>query len=1143
MLEIHKASAGSGKTFTLTRNYIKLLLGEKTPAGYRLSSGANRHRAILAITFTNKATEEMKARIVKQLGLLADPDGKSPYRKYLCDEFQCTPAALSDHARKALNSLLADFGNFNISTIDAFFQTVLRTFAREANLSGNYEVELDTKQAVYLGVNAMLSSLNAGTGEPAQRRRLQNWLKQYMQQRLDEGKAFNLFVRNSHITTELVKYIERSLNESYKLNIEAISAYLSEPERIVRFADSIKKAIVIKRKHLHNQAKDAKEILESNGVLAGVNRYVKGPLEKWADGDINVKKPLSATVRNTVDDPLKSFTKNYQNTPGDLVKTLGSIARLAVQTWEELSLLTTLRDNIFHLGIIGAVERHTAEIQTDNNAILLSDTGSILQTIINQEEAPFIYERLGVHLRHFLIDEFQDTSRLQWLNISPLVKESLATDNDNLIIGDEKQAIYRFRNSDPSLIIKDVPEEFASVCQLHGNVITENTNWRSAADIVRFNNTLFIAMARQLGLSDIYANVVQGVAKSKIKGYIEAEPFSDPEESLQRMVTHIERQLAMGYNQKDIAVLCARNSECAQVVERLLEAGRPDAPGGGIPNLQIITDEALIVGNASSVRQIIGVMRYVDAHVSLQRRTGATPTPPEIVNRFEFFLAMGSTPSEAIAKAFEPEGAEADQTALAAAEMQCINVPSIVERIITRCLNDEIRANENLYITAFQDMVIDFCSRGNADLHSFIKWWDEKGSSRSLSVPEGIDGIRVMTIHKSKGLEFPCVHIPLLSGSLSSPDNMMWVSLFNADGTPLDLLRTTGFNSDDIPPLLPLTASAVGKISLFKEQYDEAVHDERVDRLNQVYVAFTRASRELIIGYKDESSEVSTLLENAFNEMTPEMVSSVSRDRNLPLDVLIPLSDKLVKRPIDTPSPPSADEADNSDESDQSDQTGKSSKKKASKERPADRDVFILGEPRYNPDDNGDDDTPQIIPMPPYYSYDNGHIWDTSRIEDVEEIARPRLRGIVLHTIMGYVRHRDDLHRAVLRAAMRGIITFGEIDEIEAILTRALDDPRVAPWFDGYRRLLRERTVTIPAKPTYERPDERTRHYRPDRVVWTADGTIDIIDYKFGEEESNRYLKQVRGYMHLIRRIHPDTRVRGFLWYPLTDTIIPVTPK
>ena len=1121
MLKIHKASAGSGKTFTLTGSYIKLLLGEKQPGGsYRLSRGVNRHRAILAITFTNKATEEMKARIVGQLAILADPHGKSPYRDSLCSELHCSSAELSAQAAKALNALLVDFGNFNISTIDAFFQTVLRTFAREANLSGNYEVELDDQQAVYMGVNAMLSSLGISeegdaSDDGKRRRQLMAWLRQYMIQKLDEGNSFNIFVRDSKITADLVGYIKRALNETYKLNASTIMAYLEDPEHIMRFSSALERCYRRYRRSLMEEADATVRLLESNGVLEGVHKNVRGPFLKWQAGEIDVRKDLTATIRKAAEEPLTYFTKAYKNTPADLVGTVGQLASDAVASWGDMRMLLLLRANIFHMGIIGDVERRTAEVQRENNAILLGDTGTILRTIINEEEAPFIYERLGMRLRHFLIDEFQDTSRLQWLNLSPLVKESLATGNDNLIIGDEKQAIYRFRNSDPSLIIKDVPEEFARECEMHGNVIEENTNWRSAREIVQFNNTVFLSLARQLGLGDIYANVAQKVRHADLDGYVEFAPFEDESDSLDRMVAHIVRQLSSGYRQSDIAVLCARRSECAEVVARLLLA-KEENGDGPLSRLQIITDEALVVGNSPSVRQIVGVLRYVDTHVSPAHSKRADTTGAEIINRFEFFRAMGHTPQEAMGMAFSDKGNEADRAALEAAEMECINVPSIVERIVARCISPDACRDENLYITAFQDMVIDFCSHGNADLHSFMKWWDEKGCTRSLSVPEGVDGIRVMTIHKSKGLEFACVHVPLLGGSLSSPDNMMWVSVRDeATGALPAIFRGPEFDAADVPPLIPLGAATVGKIPQFEAQYAEAVRDESIDRLNQVYVAFTRASRELIVGYREEKSEISERLEAAFAEMTPEMCVSTERVRGLPEGTLVALSDKQehVVMAVD-------DEGD-----------------------AVEADVLKIGTPA-GCGDSSDKCGDGLVEMPPYYSYDNEGIWAMSRIEEMEDMERPRQRGIVLHAVMGYVRHASDVERAVLRANMRGIIPHAEMADTVAFLREALSDVRVKRWFEGYRRLLRERTLAVRCDVRDRESGEPTgepevRHYRPDRVVWTAEGTIEVVDYKFGEEESSRYLRQVRGYMYLLRRLYKNIPVKGYLWYPISGTIIP----
>ncbi|WP_300923304.1 3'-5' exonuclease, partial [uncultured Muribaculum sp.] len=435
-----------------------------------------------------------------------------------------------------------------------------------------------------------------------------------------------------------------------------------------------------------------------------------------------------------------------------------------------------------------------------------------------------------------------------------------------------------------------------------------------------------------------------------------------------------------------------------------------------------------------------------------------------------------------------------DELAMEAADMTCINLPSLVERIIGRYVDADTLSRENVYVCAFQDMVIDFCSHADADIHSFIKWWDATGSSSKLSTPASLDAIKVMTIHKSKGLEFPCVHIPFCGLPHNRQSDIAWFGTRNAEGSLIDDFVRDGFDKDCVPPFVPLSVGKALEGTMFDSRYKEIVSEKYVDRLNLLYVACTRAVNELMFYYTpvkkikteqlDGTSLPTTdfLLANAFSVADAAFCSN-----NEPLPgLLAPL-----KNHVDS------------------------------------CDLFEFGEAV---DHKAEERKEPMVEMPAYYSYDNEGIWEMSRIEDLEDMERPRRRGIVLHSIMSGVRNRSDVERAVRRRAARGFIDDDEIDGYIAELSDALSDERVDEWFEGYRRLLRESTIAVPT-------GDGVRNYRPDRVVWTSQGTIDVIDYKFGEEEPSGYIRQVKGYMRLISKIYPDVEVRGFLWYPLQKRI------
>lgn len=1114
MLTIHKASAGSGKTYTLTYTYIKLLLGEKSQYGdsYTLApdSDRNRHRAILAITFTNKATEEMKQRIVTRLSELAD-GRKCAFRKKLCEELHCSELQLQQHASRALSELLSDFGQFNVSTIDSFFQTVLRTFAREVNLQGGYDIELDENNATFVGVSQMLASINRTDSDNGQQRShvalLTSWLESYMNYRIASGKAFNIFVRKSNINSDLVKFIKDSLNEVYKLNSKLISGYMSDFDKITRFSKSLTQRLESLKTQMDETGTLAKAIITENRLDSKLYSSIVADINRWCDGTYTI----TSTTVGAIDDDSKRYKKNSRDEAGSEadIQLLALLAPMP-DIIKHYSFYNYILGRMYYLGLIGEAERFAELYLRENNAILLSSTNTILRAIINDEETPFIYERMGVRLRHFLIDEFQDTSRLQWLNLRPLLKESLATDADNLIIGDEKQAIYRFRNSDPELIAIDVPTDFATQSEIHGNKPSENTNWRSSGLIVRFNNTLFTVLSSKLNADSIYSNVAQQIKYKELPGFVELFPYdTDPDTSLNHMAEAICRQLRSGYRQRDIAILVNKRSEGLRVVDYLLKTAS-DKPELG--QLKIITEEALKISASPVIERITGVMRYVNAHLTVDHHKASRDMANELIalinNRYQFYIAGGMDQKTALTKAFETTDTEAERLAIEAATMNCFNLTSTVERIISRFITDEEMQQHNIYLSAFLDLISDYCAHNAASLHSFMKWWDETGCSLSLAVPSDIDAISVMTIHKSKGLEYPCVHIPFADWPMKKANRINWFKTITPDNGCIPEFSAPEFNTDDIPPLIPMEPTQFFVGTSLEPQFNRIVQEEVVDNLNKTYVAFTRASRELIVGYRynppkkkntDTISHAGLQISEAVGIATQAFVDTKSAEASLSDDMLTELSSHM-----------GAD--------------GR----------------FVMGEPTLPSDEETDENRVHVTTtsMPPFKSSDNEQIWKMNEIEDMDMMQLPRRQGIIYHAVMSRIRHVSDLERSVRQAVADGLIDSCEGDMLAERLGQALTGEKSGQWFDGFTRLLNERTLC-----TFNNKKNKICHHRPDRVVWCADGSIHVVDFKFGNEEPPKYIRQVRYYMSVISKLYPGVNVKGWLWWPIQDKFIEVTPR
>lgn len=1105
MLTLYKASAGSGKTYTLAREYIKLLLGRKNKDTGRYAlrrSGGNAHRNILAITFTIAATNEMKRRIIDHLELLGNhcdrPQGEpdSPYMEYLTTLYGATRDEVARAAREALKELLMDFNQFNISTIDAFFQTVLRTFAREIDLPGNYEVELDEERVTGIGVGEMITSLNFRNDEKTAR--LTRWLTNFMSQSIDEGKGFNLFNRQSSLHEGLVKTMNQLLDETFKLNRDTIIDYLQgDPTRLERFEKSLTAGIARYKASFAEAARTMMKTIADYGLTdaKAINAHLlkfiaRAAAEGW-------QQKLTTTLRPAADDRRKRYTAAYLKAgdpPAALDETLSAGCAEMLRCHARANEYRLLRRNLYNLGLLGYLMDFVGEYRRDNDIILLSDTNELLRRIIRDDLTPFIYERIGYFLNHFLIDEFQDTSRMQWGNLMPLLLESLSQGNDNLIIGDEKQCIYRFRNSDPDLLALEVKTavegRIAGTVTERGIDVADNTNWRSSRDIVRFNNAFFSSMARIAGVSDTYANLTQQVSPKHIDApaYISLAAIDAPKGdgptfdklALQRMADEIKRQRQAGYRAKDIAVIVRRRSEGEAVVNHLLQL--MEDPSSGFPRMEITSSDSIELQSSAAIRLIISVLQIIDstdATSGSHRKTARELA--RLVNRFEYFYNRANLDgSDALAKALSDDG---DISALAteAAKMTCVNLPSMVERIITRYLSPREMEENNIFLSAFQDQVIDFCSRGQSDIHSFLQWWQQSGRRKKLETPADMDALTVMTIHKVKGLQYPCVHIPFATWAMtefSGPGktNYEWYRLPEMDG----------IDPDTVPPLMPLNTEAALADTRLADSLKEIFTRQRVDNINLLYVAFTRAERELIITTRP----------------APEKKADDGRPKGEPLMRFII---DAIERATD----------------DDNDLTLNLATR-------WDGETLTIGAPTTPASCSTDTDTAPREAMPPYSTCDRDDVWQLTRVDDLCDRTQARERGIFLHDVLSRVRHRRDLPLAMRRRAYRTGLNGSEEAAALETLTAAIDDPRAARWFDGYSRVVNERTIMLP---------DGSR-YRPDRVVWTDDGTIEVIDYKFGAERHEKYSRQVKRYAAFLQKIYPDADVKGYLWYPDKKIII-----
>lgn len=1007
MIEIYKASAGSGKTFTLVREYLKLLLGVKGEDGrYRLDERPHdNHRRILAVTFTNKATDEMKKRIVKELDTLADPAGNSPYSDFLVKTFATTSEKLRRGARAALVALLQDFTNFNVSTIDTFFQKILRTFAYESNLSGNYGVELDDGYAIAVGVSDLKQSLRLNGGRDS--RMLIGWLEQFIMANINADKTWDVFRPSSGKGDDnsLAAFAKSISKEAIKQRRKELFDYLADKTRISDFACCLREAVGRLEESVRGEAALMLGILSADGVVP--DRHFKARLEALCDRSVPLSVPESADKDWVAKKLEKPKFVNKSSAPVSDIDLAESLERVGA-AFAAMRSYNLILDNIYYLGLLGDIDAHIRRFTAENNVVLLSGTNEMLRRIINKDDAPFIYERIGMRLSHFLIDEFQDTSRMQWNNMRPLLENSLAGGNDSLIIGDVKQSIYRFRNSDPELLRTQVKADFRGNFREEGGDAESNTNWRSSANVVAWNNAFFSSLSAKLGMADVYDNVVQRVCEGNREnpGHVavvrlDAEKTDDFEAAaLDCLIANVNNLMDRGYEQKDIAVIVNRNGEGQAVIDKILNWNNGLAPGGR--KLNVVSEESMLIAKSPAVRIIVNILAMLDNYEgSSGRKGGGEVRLPVILKNYEANVSRGMDSSEALSKAME-EDAAVDLRALFGSG-ECAGLDTIAEQIVRTQLSPELVEENTPYIQAFMDNLIDFMGRYGSNVHAFLKWWDTKGKTLSISSPDNTNAIRVMTIHKSKGLEFPCVILPFFTWKIDLAKDLEWIAAADVDGLP---------DGADAPPLFPVRRKAMPTI--FDAQFERARRDSVMDSLNKTYVACTRAVEELILFYpsKIQSGTVASLL-----------------------DDFVGLSGGL-----------------------REDGEGKA--------------LFEMGGPtvktagREVADSEREERT-----MPPYKVAYNPEIWHFDSPEIVAEVrGTKRYRGEVLHRLMRRVRVAGDLERALSEFRVKGIISAEEASDYRVVLERGLADRRVAPWFAPGNRLLAERPIADGRGSVY-RPD------------------------------------------------------------------------
>lgn len=796
MIEIMKASAGSGKTWNLAMKYIRLLL-----ENYRTDPHAYRH--ILAVTFTNKATDEMKGRILKELHILATQPGSSPYFSLFVPALMPDAAALGSACRVILSNMLHDYAAFSVSTIDRFFQQTLKAFSRELGQFASYQVELDRNMLIHESVDRLLDSLG---GEGRDDSETLAWICRHFIERVEDDGRYRLEGLLYDMADKL-ESPQRRL-ETERQMAKGMSAVQYDRRTLEQNERRCRKLIADYRKSVVGAALEVERLCGSCGFAPEDTTYgflvsalrqfkepgaMKIPLLKFTVSDSNLRKLLDPSVdswfrkadrqRFTISEELVQAAVNF----GKLVS--GDTMRLYITA-------DILLRKFYGLGLAGEISSNFQELLKEKNVLSLTDSDSILRGIIDGTDAPFIYEKLGVRLDHFLLDEFQDTSEVQWSNLKPLLDNSVAGGHFNLIVGDVKQSIYRWRGSDWELLGGHIARQF------EGSFTTTvlGDNHRSLRNVVEFNNSFFTYAAAELQrkfnpagteVTSLYDDVVQNVVKGD--GGEVGFDFCGKDDEIGKVLELVADARERNYSFMDIAVLVRNNPTGGKIAAALIANGIP-----------VVTDDSLKIKSSPVVRKLIALLSAMDS--------------------------------------------PGDRLAEYTAEICNVTLPEDYHSLTDLCelllrgirdTDPEAFGGETLYIQSFMDLVQGFVENDGGGLHAFLSMIAEDKSS--ISSPDSGDSVRIMTIHKSKGLDFPYVIVPFI-------EQIVFYKTSTGNGPVSGWFRpeVAGTALEFADGVYDVTLSDADK-GLFTTELRREKLQQYVDNLNVAYVAFTRASEVLRI--------------------------------------------------------------------------------------------------------------------------------------------------------------------------------------------------------------------------------------------------------------------------------------------------------
>ena len=1068
-LLVYKASAGSGKTFTLAVEYIKHLI--LNPRAYQ---------QILAVTFTNKATAEMKERILQQLyGIWVSDPASEPYLNRIREDLQRKSLSEDDirlAAGTALQYMLHDYSRFRVETIDSFFQSVMRNLARELELSPNLNIELNNTEVLSDAVDSLIEKLTPSSPVLA-------WLLDYINERIADDKRWN-------VSNEIKRFGWNIFDEGYIEQGEGLRQQLKDPNTIKLYRNELREMETEALEQMKGFYDQFIGELEAHALtpedLKGGARGIGSYFRKLRDGRLSDKDTVNATLKNSLDDAKNWATKTSAQ-KNDIIRLAETSLLPLLQDAETFrprnnKIVNSCRLSLQHLNklqLLAHIDEEVRELNREHNRFLLSDTNALLHNLVRDGDSSFVFEKIGANIRNVMIDEFQDTSRMQWDNFKILLLEGLSQGADSLIVGDVKQSIYRWRNGDWGILnalgTKDSSFPFPV------RVETLKTNRRSETNVIRFNNNLFTAAVEYLNMLHLkelqedchplqraYADVAQESPRTEAKGYIKAT-FLEPDEehnytelTIISLGEEVQRLLEAGVKLNDITILVRKNKNIPPIADYFDKT----------MHLPVVSDEAFRLDASQAICMLIDALRYLSnpedkvacASLMMNYELGIKKQGGD------WDSLLTAKPEEALPVAFVT-GMET---------LRLMPLYELLEELFS--LFDMKRIEEqDAYLFSFFDAVTEYLQNNSSDLDAFIRYWNETLCNKTIPSGE-MDGIRILSIHKSKGLEFHTVLIPFCDWKLENETNnqLIWCSPTEAPFSTLDIV--------------PVNYSSTMAESVYRQNYLDERLQLWVDNLNLLYVAFTRAGKNLIFWCKKgQKGTMSELLANALPQVAARE-GDENWDEEEPFENGELCPSKYTGTDEHLPDAPKV-----------------SANRLAQK---PDKLPVHMESMRHDIEFRQSNRSADFI----------------QGVDEEESDNRFINRGRLLHTLFSAIETEEDIDNAIDQLVFEGIIGKPETEKsIRELTHHAFSLLQVQDWYSGNWHLFNECDIIW-----QERGELHTR--RPDRVMVRGNEIV-VIDFKFGKQ-NKKYNKQVQGYMQLLTRMgYLKENIKGYLWYVEEDLI------